>query len=118
MVQDLLNPSISLGNTVARIGDPIQTLAGERASNYHDLHSNWQGQDVMVGLISNTAGCPACSPPLAGFRWFHVYSADGGGDPKTIVGWWVDPRLKPPAMGTLLGNSGTLSGPTTFALVR
>jgi hypothetical protein len=119
VIKDLLDPGSGVTSMV-RIGDPIQVSPGERAVDYGDLDANFQGRDVVVPLLANTAsaGCPNCSVPLAAFAWFHVYLADGSGPIKYIEGWWVDPKTKPPFPGRLLGSSSSLTGPVTFALVR
>lgn len=119
VVKDLLTPGSGVTGT-AKLGDPIQVTPGERAVDYRDLDDNWQGQDVVVPLVANTAaaGCPNCSVPLAAFAWFHVYRANGQGSIKYIEGWWVDPRSKPPLPGRQLATTTTLTGPITFALVR
>jgi hypothetical protein len=118
VIKDMLDPGSTLPGVSVKIGDPIQTSPGERDVNYWDLLDNWQGQDVIVPLIANTSGCPNCGPPLYAFAWFHVYTADGKGAVKTVTGWWVDPRTKPPTPGRRLGSSSTITGPVTFALTR
>jgi hypothetical protein len=114
----MLDPSSSRGDTLAPLGAPIAVAVGEEVGYYADLDSYWQGQDVIVAIISDTAGCPACSPPLTAFAWFHVYRASSVGDPRTIEGWWVDPRSKTPLPGLRVGAATTLTGPITFGLVR
>jgi len=117
VIKSLLDPSSGVTSMLA-IGDPIQVSPGERAVDYGDLDANFQGQDVVVPLIASTSGCPNCSKPLAAFAWFHVYHADGHGAVKTIEGWWVDPRGKPPFPGRQVGSSSVIRGPVTFAITR
>jgi Flp pilus assembly protein TadG len=114
----MLNPSNSRGDTLAPLGAPTSIAQGEEAGYYSDLDSYWQGQDVIVAIVSDASGCPSCSPPLTAFAWFHVYHASGAGDPRTIEGWWVDPRSKTPLPGLRIGAATTLTGPITFGLVR
>lgn len=114
----MLDPSTSRGDTLAPLGAAVAITPGEQASYYSDLHRYWQGQDVIVAIISDTSGCPSCGPPLTAFAWLHVYSASGAGDPRTIEGWWVDPRSKMPLPGLRVGAAPTLTGPITFGLVR
>lgn len=120
IAKDLLKPITPYADNAIRIGVEIRVASGERAVDYAMLNDYWAGQDVLVPIVDVTGkvDCkPHCDEPVLHFVWFHVTYA-GGSSPKTIEGYFRDPREMPVVAGGSLGGSTTITGPVTFALTR
>jgi hypothetical protein len=120
IAKDLLEPVTPYADQVLSIGEEIRVASGERAVDYAMLNDYWAGQDVLVPIVDVTGevDChPHCDEPVLRFAWFHVTYA-GGSSPKTIEGYFRDPREMPTVVGGSVGSSTTITGPVTFALTR
>ena len=104
----------------------IQVSQGERATNFFNYMSQyWAGKTVVVPLAYHqdvvNDNCPNCSVRVSGFGCFHVSSANGNGNPKTVVGYWVNPASSDcPDLSSqgMNGGNQVITGPVTFGLVR
>jgi hypothetical protein len=120
IAKDLLETVTPYADDPIHLGDEIRVDSGERAVDYAMLNDIWAGQDVIVPIVDVTGAVdcvPHCDEPVIHFVWFHVTYA-GGTSPKTIEGYFRDPREMPVVVGGSLGGSTTITGPITFALTR
>jgi hypothetical protein len=120
IAKDLLEPVSPYADRMLSIGQEIRIASGERAVDYAMLNDYWAGEDVLIPIVDVTGAVdchPHCDEPVLRFAWFHVTYA-GGSSPKTIEGYFRDPREMPTVVGGSVGSSTTITGPVTFALTR